>query len=132
MSVVFVDLFLSVLKHVEQAVDRDPKLLAQSHHMVGHLFVQFPVSALSEYPFMLRERLSQTWDRLNEEKALNAQSFGPGMDQTNVFRILPQRPDFAFLWRHFIVQGKHLCIRSLNPVVFSEDRELCCVGGVAP
>src|SRR4030095_16386571 len=132
MSVRFVDLFLRVLKYVEQAVDRDPKLLAQTHHMVGHLFIQFPVSALSGYPFPLRGRLSPTRDRLNEEKALNAQSFGAGINQTNVFFILPQRPDFAFLWRHFIVEGKHLRIRGLDPIVFSEDRELWCVGGVAP
>ncbi len=56
MSVVFVDLFLRILKHVEQAVDRDPKLIAQTHHMVSHLFVQFLVSALSEYPFPLGEQ----------------------------------------------------------------------------
>ena len=121
MSLVFVDFFLRVLKHVEQAVDRDPKLLAQTHQLVGHLFVQFPVSAPSEYPFLLRERLSPTWDRLNEEKALNTQSFGAPMHQTNVFFILPQRPDFAFLSRHFIVEGEHLCIRGFDPVVFSGD-----------
>src|SRR5262249_45135917 len=100
MNLVFVDLFLRVFKYVEQAVDRDPKLFAQTNHMVGHLFVQFPVSvAPSDYPFLRRERLPPTWDRLNEEQALNAQSFGAGMDQTNVFFILPQRPDFAFLGR---------------------------------
>src|SRR4030095_6374694 len=98
--------FLRALKHVEQAVDRDPQLRAQTHHMVGHPFVQFPVSAPSNYPFPLRERLSPTWDRLNEEKTLNTQALGSPMHQTNVFFILPQRPDFAFLPRHFIVEDK--------------------------
>src|SRR5262245_24234530 len=132
MSVVSVNLFLRVLKHVEQAVDRDLKLLAQTHHMVGHLLVQFAVSAPSEYPFILCESLSPTWDRLNEKKALDVQSFSAGMHQTNVFFILPQRPDFAFLPGHFIVEGKHLCIRGLDPVVFSGDRALWCARGVAP
>src|SRR5262245_51608112 len=132
MNLVSVDFFLRVLKHIEQTVHRDAKPVAQTHHMVGHFFVQFPVSAQSDYAFPLRESLSPTWDRLNEEKALNVQSFGAGMHQTNVFLILPQRPDFAFLWRHFIVEGKQLCIRGLDPVVFRGDRKLWCVRGVAP
>src|SRR5262249_9784915 len=131
-SLVFVDFFSRILKHVEQAVHRDLKLLAQTHHMVGHLLVQFVVSAPSEYPFLLRERLSPTWNRLNEEKALDTQGFGAPMHQTNVFLILPQRPDFAFLWRHFIVEGKHPCIRGLDPVVFRGGRKLWCVRGVPP
>src|SRR4029079_16232093 len=130
MSVVFVDPFVSVLKHVEQAVDRNPKLRAQTQQLIGHFFVQIAISALSEFPFPLRKRLSPTWDRLKKKEALNTQSFGSPMHQATVLFILPQRPYFAFFWRHFIVQGEHLCIRGLDPIVFSRDRELWCVRGV--
>src|SRR5262245_12697191 len=107
---ILVDFFLGILKHIEQAVDRDAKLLAQTYQVVGHFFVQFPVRAPSKYLFPLRERLSPTWNRLNQEEALNAQGSGSPIYQTYVFFILPQRPDFAFLPRHFIVEGEHLRI----------------------
>ena len=41
------------------------------------------------------------------KKAPITKGLGAPVHQTNVFLILPQRPDFAFLWRHFIVEGEY-------------------------